>query len=309
VALILEAFASRLARTKAPGTRTKYVQHVRHFLSWLGERDPVSVRASDINNYIDHWCAEADPAPSTQRIRLGAIKCFYEYLRSNDLLVGADGREGASPVDRGEKPKIRQRTNDWLRDDEDRALLEAPITEQERIVISLLRWTGLRVSEACALRVCDVDLAREEIRVRQSKSDAGLRTIPIVPELNLELRAWLRRLEERGLYRPAGPLLAVQERPGRGRWNGEPGHMKPQYAWRLVKRVAHRAGVRPKGETSSEISPHTLRRTFGSHLLNRGVRLESVSKLLGHADTRVTEVAYAELLDETIRAEVRKAVA
>ena len=85
--------------------------------------------------------------------------------------------------------------------------------------------------------------------------------------------------------------------------------MKPQFAWRVVKRVANRAGVRPNNGASSEISPHTLRRTFGSHLLNKGVRLESVSKLLGHADTRVTEAAYAELLDETIRAEVRRAIA
>jgi integrase/recombinase XerC len=309
IPLLLEAFASRLGRTKTPGTRAKYVQNVKHFLAWLGERDPVSVRPSDINDYVDHWCAEDHPAPSTQRVRLGAIKAFYEFMRSKDLLIGSDGQELANPVDRVEKPKVRRRPNDWLRDDEDRALLDAPMTDQERIVIWLLRWTGLRIGEACALRCCDVDLEREELRVRQSKSDAGLRTVPIVPELSVELRRWLRGLEERGLYRPAGPLLAVKERPGRGSWNGEPGHMKPQFAWRIVKRVANRAGVRPKGKKSSEISPHTLRRTFGSYLLNRGVRLESVSKLLGHADTRVTEAAYAELLDETIRAEVRRAVA
>ena len=58
------------------------------------------------------------------------------------------------------------------------------------------------------------------------------------------------------------------------------------------------------GENLSEVTPHTLRRTFGSDLLNRGLRLEVVSKLLGHASTVVTERAYAELLDDTMRREL-----
>jgi integrase len=95
------------------------------------------------------------------------------------------------------------------------------------------------------------------------------------------------------------------------------------FAWRLVKRVAHRAGVRPRpctcplhpphtrgcpqdqnGYNKSDVTPHTLRRTFGSHLINHGVRLEVVSKLLGHATTTITEHTYAELLDDTIRREL-----
>jgi integrase len=105
--------------------------------------------------------------------------------------------------------------------------------------------------------------------------------------------------------------------------------MHSSYVWRTVKRVAHRAGVRvvsctcgagvssshvigcprtQSGENLSRVSPHTLRRTFGSHLLNRGLRLEVVSKLLGHASTTVTERSYAELLYETARREVLQAL-
>jgi site-specific recombinase XerD len=80
--------------------------------------------------------------------------------------------------------------------------------------------------------------------------------------------------------------------------------MHPQFAWRLVKRVAARAGIHLDSNGTSSVSPHTLRRTLGSDLLNRGVRLEVVSKLLGHASTTITEQAYAELLDSTIAAEV-----
>jgi integrase/recombinase XerD len=71
--------------------------------------------------------------------------------------------------------------------------------------------------------------------------------------------------------------------------------MASQFVWRVVKRVGERAEVK--------ISPHTLRRTFASHLLNKGARIEVVSKLLGHSDVRVTQAAYAELEDATTRAE------
>jgi integrase len=67
--------------------------------------------------------------------------------------------------------------------------------------------------------------------------------------------------------------------------------------------VNHRAGVRPrdgKGGNVSEVTPHTLRRTFGSYLLNKGLGLEDVSKLLGHSNIRVTQECYAELLDKIV---------
>jgi integrase len=214
-------------------------------------------------------------------------------------------------------PPAEQRVNDWLRPAEDNALLTVDSNPQERIVVWLLRWTGLRVGEATQLLVSDIDLTpgREGIVVRESKTAAGRRTIAIVPELVPRLEAWLKELELTGLTRPGLPLLATK--------HGTP--MKSTYAWRLVKRAAFRAGVRvvpctcrsarstlhaagcPRtktGENLSAVTPHTLRRTFGSYLLNRGLRLEVVSKLLGHASTTVTERAYAELLDETARREL-----
>lgn len=218
-------------------------------------------------------------------------------------------------------PKPEQRRNDWLRAFEDCALLEAPATETERVIVWLLRWTGLRVSEACALLVADVDLTpgRESVTVRKSKSAAGQRVVPIVPELAIALHGWLAYRRDRDGCGYHSPLLAG--RSGRA--------LSSAYVWRLVKRVAARAGVRPihctclqvqrgyhakgcpqtrAGENVSEVSPHTLRRTFASDLLNRGLRLEVVSRLLGHASTTVTERAYAELLGTTARSEFLSAV-
>jgi site-specific recombinase XerD len=137
-------------------------------------------------------------------------------------------------------------------------------------------------------------------------------------KLRTLLHSWLDHLDNHQLTGSAVPLLSSR--------HGTP--MPISFAWRLVKRVAHRAGVRPRpcscytarsphqpgcprnlnGYNKSDVTPHTLRRTFGSHLLNHGLRLEVVSKLLGHATTTITEHTYAQLLDDTTRRELLHAL-
>jgi site-specific recombinase XerD len=119
------------------------------------------------------------------------------------------------------------------------------------------------------------------MQVRVSKSDAGLRRVPFSDKLATEIRSWLDHLERQGQRRSGLPFLVTNRGTA----------MKTQFAWRIIRRTAERADVR-----GGKVSTHTLRRTFGSDLLNRGMRLETASKLLGHAHTGVTQDAYAELL-------------
>jgi integrase/recombinase XerD len=163
------------------------------------------------------------------------------------------------------------------------------MTARERTIIQLLRWTGLRIQEALLLQVADVDLSWDEIYVRKSKTSRGIRTVPIFPPLRPHLNDWLSY---------AHPEPPVPNRPFLITRNGDPMHR--QYVRHTVKCGADRVGIR----TGQNVTPHTLRRTFGSDdPLNRGLRLEVVSGLLGHTTTRTTETAYAELLDQTIRDE------
>jgi hypothetical protein len=78
--------------------------------------------------------------------------------------------------------------------------------------------------------------------------------------------------------------------------------MQTRYVWRIVRDVAARAGLTTT--SGRRVTPHALRRTFATEMLNRGVRLETVSRLFGHATTTITEQAYAQLTDHRIRAEV-----
>lgn len=317
---LLVAYESALTRLgRAPLTRVKYLHAARSFLEWV-TADLSALTTLDIEFFLAEWEARHErragqrPTAATVRARIAALRSLFAFLERSGVIVPG---VGSNPMSGVVAPTLEQRPNDFLRPIEDAALLRALLPPQERIVVWLLRWTGLRVSEACGLRLQDLDLTpgRESVVVRKSKTTAGMRTVPIVPMLVPELFAWIDALHERNLESPQTHLLATRSGSA----------FKPTYVWRLVKRAGARAGVRPvdctcgsrrrtrhdqscpqtvSGENVSAITPHTLRRTFGSDLLNKGLRLEVVSRLLGHSSTVVTERAYAELLGSTIRDEL-----
>jgi integrase len=277
----------------AESTQAKYLSHLAEWVDVIGgEEQLAGATRDDAERYLDRLLGADGLSVATVRLRLVAIKKFYDHLEDRELL------DGRNPFARVKPPKARKKPNDFLSAAEDEAMHAACVTPQERILHALLRYGGLRIGEATALVQRNVDLERGELRVTVSKSDAGLRTIPIHDRLRKELEAWLSRLEQSGQLRPDLPLLITSNRT----------HMKAAFGWRLIKRIAGRANVRPlPGAQLSEVSPHTLRRTFGTDLLNRGTRIEFVSKMMGHSDTRVTLESYAELLPETVRVEAMNA--
>jgi integrase/recombinase XerD len=314
-------FGNYLERVgRAPGTAEIYLRIIRELVE-ATRKHPVALTPGELDAYLAKWrdtffCEHGRfPAPATYRNRVIALRAFYAWMERFDLLRDPDGLLLPNPMRRVAAPRVDQRANDWLRPGEDRALLSAAIPRHEHFLVMLLRWTGLRVGEAVSLTLFDVDLTprNETIFVRASKSRAGRRAIPVLPMLLPDLRERVRAISTRTQDADA-PILLTR--------NGTA--MKRTYVWRVVTRAAFRAGVRvipcdcatqqsvhdvgcPRtrtGEHLSRVSPHTLRRTFGSYLLNSGVRLEVVSKFLGHATTSVTEKAYAELLYETARREV-----
>ena len=301
----------------------KYVHGVREFLAWAGHKIGSELTPLDVDLFLSNWERSWEqqsgrrPCRTTVRARISALRSFFAYLERAGLLTDAEGRPAMNPMAGVVAPALEQRPNDFLRPVEDAALLECDSPAVERMVVWLLRWTGLRVSEACGLRLEDLDLtsARESLLVRRSKTAAGVRTIPLVPCLLPEVEAWMTALRARGITSPQAHLLATASGSA----------FKPTFVWRLVKRAGARAHVRPveclcgsglrtrhergcprttSGENVSAITPHTLRRTFGSYLVNKGLRLEVVSRLLGHSSTVVTERAYAELLGTTVRDEL-----
>jgi integrase len=186
-------------------------------------------------------------------------------------------------------PKVPDTRINWLRADQDQALLEATKTPLEVVVVYLLRFTGMRASEAAELLNDDVVMEQTAeypwgyIRVRESKTASGERVIPIFPELRPVIQRWQARQIIRGLGAERLPFLA-------GR-HGAPRDTHEMY--KVVVRVGRRAGVK--------CSPHTLRRTFGSSILNRDwTKLTPVSAVLGHKSTAITQRSYAALEQATV---------
>lgn len=266
------------------------------FAIWAGDRPLHEIGAAELElGFLGEWEANFEgrngrpPSLNSTRAVMQAVRSFYGFCDRFGLLVDAEGRSLRNPALALELPVIPVKAElDWLRPDEDAALLGAAMSAREDIILFFLRLTGLRLGEALALLNRDVDLAEGAVGVRESKTVAGCRSIPISPELRPHVQRWWSFTKREGLYHSDGPFLVTRNRTA----------MKPQYVEQVVARVALRAGL------TRRVTPHTLRRTFGSDLVNRGVRLEVVSRLLGHASTAITEKAYARLEDATIRTEM-----
>jgi integrase len=301
----VQAFEAHLRyRRRAPLTILQYRPVLRDFAEWAGERGPGSIASHELQAFVGAWIeafeARNGREPSGYAVKgvIVALRSFYKYLERFGMLLDGEGRATSNPTLALDVPSIPQKVNDWLRQAEDETLLATPMSENEQAIVWLLRWSGLRIGEALSLRVSDVDFADGTIYVRKSKTARGIRGVPIAPELRPKLNGWLHVLRERGLLMDGGPLFPTRNRKP---WT-------PQQAEKVVRRVGQRAGLRIDDGGISRLTPHTLRRTFGSHLLNCGVRLEVVSALLGHSSTEITERAYAELQRQTIRREMLAAL-
>jgi site-specific recombinase XerD len=146
------------------------------------------------------------------------------------------------------------------------ALLSALRLPKYRVFFSLLYATGMRLAEACHLETSDIDGERGVIRVRRSKGGRE-RVVMLSPRLLATLRAYWR------FARPAAPYLFTAR-------TGKPLH--PEVARHALAAAAAAAGLRKR------VTPHVLRHTFATHLLERGVDIRIIQVLLGHMSIRTT---------------------
>jgi integrase/recombinase XerD len=222
-------------------------------------------------------------APTSLRRRAAALKGFYRFAFGEGLI----GVDVAAHLDLPRMPRLLPET---LTAAETERLLAAPPPEAllDRAVLELLYAAGLRVSEALRLDLEDISLDGAFVRVI-GKGDRE-RLVP-VGEVAIEaIRAWL-----------AGPrealVAAHHVAPIRGGplFLGRTGRrLARQQAWAIVKRAAARAGL------TGRVSPHTLRHSFATHLLEGGADLRIVQELLGHASISTTQL-YTHVTGERIR--------
>ncbi|MDR7450378.1 MAG: site-specific tyrosine recombinase XerD [Armatimonadota bacterium] len=249
------------------------------FLRGRGVRDPAEVSRAAVTLYLVHL-RRAGRSPAPVRRRAAAIRSFYRYLL-REQVVTADPTLDLGP------PRPAHRLPHVLTVEEVDRLLAAPDPTtpeglRDRAMLELMYGSGLRVSELIGLDVGDVDLERELVRC-VGKGDKT-RLVPTGSRAVAALLAYQRRGRPQLTRRRMSPALFVSRR----------GRLTRQAFWQMIRRYARVAGI------TKRLTPHVLRHSFATHLLEGGADLRAVQEMLGHASIATTQV-YTHLTRERLR--------
>jgi integrase/recombinase XerD len=286
-ALIDEYLGSlQIERGAALNTLAAYRRDLKGFESFLARehRAIADVGVTDLSRYLGALRRRGLGSRSIAR-HLSAVRGLYRFLLDA-------GRVPRDPTQHLDSPRPARRLPRTLSMADAAALVEAPDTTRpdglrDRALLELLYASGLRASEALGLRIEDVNFKAGYVMVigkgdRQRLVPAGARALDWV-------RQYLITIRPRQVRRECPALFL----------NRSGGAMSRQALWGLIRRAARRAGLR------AAVSPHTLRHSFASHLLERGADLRSVQAMLGHVDISTTQI-YTHLPSSVVHDMYRK---
>jgi len=266
----------------AANTRRAYGADLRQFIAYLERRGISSfeqVTRSHITGYLIEL-QDAGRAPATISRSLSAIKSLIRFLVEEGFLAADPASVIASPRQAQHLPGV-------LTVPEVERLLAAPGPEtplgvRDRAILETLYACGLRVSELTGLQVRDVNLDKQFVRCLGKGGRE--RVVPLGSMAVRWLELYLRDVRPALAGRRSG-VLFVNRR-------GRP--LTRQTVWRMVGRYARAAGI------TRPVTPHTLRHSFATHLLDNGADLRVVQELLGHADIVTTQI-YTHLTTAKLR--------
>jgi len=274
-AFAVEGFRDFLALEAGHSRHTvvSYTRDVRRLAEYVSQRGldgPNAIAPKHLREFLYHL-KDLGLAPSSIRRHISSIRTYYKFLVS----------EGFAPLDPSERielPKVWRKLPDVLTHEEVEALLGAPSLDEklawrDRALLEVAYATGVRVSELIGLGVSDVWY--DDRLVRVLGKGAKERLVPI----------GRRALGATALYvREIRPKLERGKAAGKLFLNTRGGPLSRVGAWGIIKRCAARAGLEKR------VSPHTLRHTFATHLLEGGADLRAVQEMLGHADLSTTQL-------------------
>jgi integrase/recombinase XerD len=271
----LEGFRDFLALEagSSPHTVESYGRDLARLVAFAVSRQvdgPADLSAKHIRDFV-YQLKDLGLAPSSIRRQISAIRTYFRFLI-------AEGHVSRDPSDRIELPKTWRRLPDVLSQAEVEALLAAPTVAEtlawrDRSLLEIAYGTGARVSEIVGLRLGDVWY--DEALIRVFGKGAKERLVPIGRRALGAVALYVRETRS-GLDRGSAE--------GRLFLNARGTPLSRVGAWGIIKRCAQRAGIEKR------VTPHTLRHTFATHLLEGGADLRAVQEMLGHADLSTTQI-------------------
>jgi integrase/recombinase XerD len=270
----LERFADHLSveRGLSPRTLDAYRRDLGRLIEYLATRDvrrPGEASPADLREFVYALKDRGLEATSIRRT-LSAVRTYYTFLLGEGLVV-------SDPTERVELPRTWRRLPDALgRQDIDRLLAApdpgAPLFWRDKALLEFAYASGVRVSELVALRVRDLDL--EEGLAMVVGKGAKERVVPVGRAAIRALEVYLREIRP-GLARSTEGAVFLNAR-------GRP--LSRMGVWKILRRHVERAGIQRR------VTPHTLRHSFATHLLEGGADLAAVQEMLGHADIATTQI-------------------
>lgn len=269
----------------APNTHSAYKRDLAKFEDFAKRRklELVKITRDDLVDFLAFLYRQKLESKTVAR-HLVTLRNFFRYAQIQDAIVD-------DPAVNLESPKIRKSLPGYLRIEEVDKLLEQPDTGtalglRDRAMLEVLYSTGLRVSELTGLRVSDLDIKVGCVRCI-GKGDKE-RVVPVGKKALAIVERYLRdgRPEIVRGSRGAGTAFLFVNRRG--------GKISRVGVWKILSTYGKQAGLR------TALTPHMLRHSFATHLLERGADLRSVQLMLGHADISTTQI-YTHVVEERLK--------
>ena len=241
-----------------------------------------------LNKYIEDLRVRKGYRDTTTARKVASIKSFFGFLSENSIIT-------EDPTESLGSPRVGRTLPKFLPEEDVTTLLDTAYKsgtnegQRDAVIIELLYATGLRVGELVSLNIQDLDLSESYIRCMGKGSKE--RIVHLYPKALEELRRYLKQTRIALLgHRRSEQSLFVNHRGER---------LTRQWVWTILKTYGQKAGI------EQSITPHTLRHSFATHLLQNGASLRHVQELLGHSSISTTQV-YTHLTNGYVQKEYTK---
>lgn len=272
---VIDEFILKLHNEKSTSENTEIsykrdiVKMTKH-LNSVGISDYKKVTMEDLNGYLEEQKKLGRAATTISR-SIASMKAFFAYTKS-------EGITNDNPAILLKAPKIEKKVPEVLTVKDIDALLKQPDKNtpkelRDKAMLELLYATGMRVTEIITLKTTDINLQLEYIICHDRTKE---RMIPFGSEAKNALLAYFTDGRDKLLYENKESTILFPNCSGHT--------MSRQGFWKLIKYYGKKAGIK------TDITPHTLRHSFASHLVENGADLKAVQEMLGHSDISTTQI-------------------
>lgn len=269
-------------RKISPNTILSYKDNLLRFDTFLNSKNILNVTNKDIEKYLEFNDTMAEKSRAHY---LTVIKMFYQFLVDEEILT-------KNPCDNIKSPKISKKLPIYLTIEEINKLLDINLNNsfdyRNKAMLELLYATGIRVSELINLKFNNIDLENNFIRIMGKGSKE--RISPFNETAKKYLTIYLTEHRNNLLKNKDSEYLFI---------NNHGNQITRQGFFKNLKQIAQEQGLK------KEISPHTLRHSYATHMLANGADLRVIQELLGHSDISTTEI-YTHLVNEHLKNEYNK---